>query len=57
MPWIIIAWLHAVVLTATATVASASTVDRIIESWMRRVLVIAVSNFQRGGDRRGVVEE
>jgi hypothetical protein len=56
VPWIIImAWLHAVMLIATARVASVSTVRRIIDFSIRWVSLIVVSECQRGGDRRGVI--
>jgi len=58
VPWIIIiAWLHAVMLIAAARVASVSTVRRTIDLSIRWVLVIVVSECQRGGDRRGVRRE
>jgi hypothetical protein len=51
---IIIAWLHAVMVIATVGVVSVSTVRWIIDLSIRWSL-IAVSEDQRSGDRRGVI--
>jgi hypothetical protein len=56
VPWIIIiAWLQAVRLIATATVASVRMVRRIFEVSRCWKSLVVVSECQRGGDRRGVI--